>query len=54
MTNMEYVSSLIKDTDIIYIDTSALMNTDQLEIFINNIQSFLILETKTSHTSKVC
>ena len=46
MTNMEYVSSLIKDTDIIYIDTSALMNTDQLEIFINNIQSFLILESK--------
>lgn len=46
MTNMEYVSSLIKDTDIIYIDTSALMNTDQLEIFINNIQSLLILESK--------
>lgn len=46
MTNMEYVSSLIKDTDIIYIDTSALMNTDQLEIFINNIQNLLILESK--------
>ena len=46
MTNMEYVSSLIKDTDIIYIDTSALMNTDQLEIFINNIQSLLILKSK--------
>lgn len=46
MTNMEYVSSLIKDTDIIYIDTSALMNVDRLGIFINNIQNLLLLEDK--------
>lgn len=46
MTNAEYVTHLIKSIDRIYIDTSALMNTDELELLVNNIQDLLHIEGK--------
>ena len=46
MTNLEYVTGLIKSNDKIYIDTSALMNVDELEVFSKNIQDILLAEKK--------
>lgn len=46
MNNLEYVTSLIKTNDRIYIDTSALMNVEELEILAENIQEILVSEEK--------
>lgn len=46
MNNLEYVTSLIKSNDRIYIDTSALMNVEELELMANNIQGVLASEEK--------
>ena len=46
MTNLEYVTALIKSNDRIYIDTSALMNVDELELLANRIQDILVAEEK--------
>ena len=46
MTNLEYVTGLIKSNDKIYIDASALMNVDELEVFSKNIQDILLAEKK--------
>lgn len=46
MTNLEYVTALIKSNDRIYIDTSALMNVDELELLANKIQDILVAEGK--------
>lgn len=47
MTNLEYVTDLIKSNDKIYIDTSALMNVEELELFAKNVQE--ILQTEGKH-----
>lgn len=46
MTNLEYVTALVKSNDKIYIDTSALMNTEELELLAQNIQEILLAEEK--------
>lgn len=46
MNNLEYVTSLIKSNDRIYIDTSALMNVEELELMAENIQGILLSEEK--------
>lgn len=46
MNNLEYVTSLIKSNDRIYIDTSALMNVEELELMAENIQEILVSEKK--------
>lgn len=46
MTNLEYVTTLIKSNDKIYIDTSALMNVSELALLLQNIQGTLQAEGK--------
>lgn len=46
MTNLEYVTTLVKSNDKIYIDTSALMNTEEMELLVKNIQEILLAEKK--------
>ena len=46
MTNLEYVTALIKSNDRIYIDTSALMNVEELELLASKIQDILVAEGK--------
>lgn len=55
MTNLEYVTSLIKSNDKIYIDTSALMKTEELDLLVKNIQWILYAEGKQIIVSReVC
>ncbi len=46
MTNLEYTISLIRDMDKIYIDTSALMNVEELELLLNRMKGILLRENK--------
>ena len=39
MTNIEYVNALLCSNDVIYIDTSSLMNVQELILFENQIQT---------------
>ena len=55
MTNLEYVNSLIRFNDIIYIDTSSLMNVQDLRMFLDNYQQYLIkYNKKIIVTREVC
>jgi len=42
MTNTEYVNTLLQFNDIIYIDTSSLMNVQDLRMFLDNYQQYFI------------
>lgn len=46
MTNLEYIASLIVNNDLIYIDTSALMNVNELTLLVSNIRNLLLAEGK--------
>lgn len=46
MTNLEYVTSLVKNNDKIYIDTSALMNVEELELLVRSMREILWAEDK--------
>lgn len=55
MTNTEYVKSLITTNDIIYIDTSSLMNVSSFEDFIEHyIDIFINQSKKITVTREVC
>jgi hypothetical protein len=46
MTNLEYTISIIRNIDKIYIDTSALMNVEELELLIIRMERILLRENK--------
>lgn len=55
MTNLEYVNLLVRCNDIIYIDTSSLMNVQDLRMFLDNYQQYLIkYNKKIIVTREVC
>lgn len=55
MTNTEYVNTLLQFNDIIYIDTSSLMNVQDLRMFLDNYQQYFIkYNKKIIVTREVC
>lgn len=55
MTNLEYVESLVSVNDMIYIDTSSLMNVEVFEEFVENYRNiFLDYQKRIIVTREVC
>lgn len=55
MTNKEYVQNLLLANDIIYIDTSSLMNVEEFKVFIESYsEDFLNFGMKITVTREVC
>ena len=46
MTNKEYVENLLNRNDLIYIDTSTLMNESDLQLFIENYENIFLQKEK--------
>ena len=46
MTNIEYVNALLSINDVIYIDTSSLMNVQELRMFLDSYQQYFIKHNK--------